>query len=193
MRECRRQWSLYLYSMGISSYSFFTRWESVRTPSLLDGNQFILLVHVDFVGGLDGLSGEGEQEAAGLEGLLVGGDDAGGVGVVADGQRGLAVLDEALPRPAAGGGVGVTAHDFRLHGDAAVRAAAVVGDLAVVLDGLLNYVKITRREKSSGFILRSFSNSESLRFLRISIVFSNFSEGLSITSGSFVYDITLII
>ena len=106
--------------------------------SLLDGNQLVLLLRIHIVRGLHGGAVEGEQEATGLHGLLVGGDDAGGVGLVADGERGLAVLDEALPRPAADGGVGVAAHDVALHRDAAAGAAAVVGDLAVVLDGLLN-------------------------------------------------------
>ena len=67
---------------------------------LLHRDEFILLLRIHLVGGLDG-GGEGEQEAAGLEGLLVGGDDAGGGGFGGgvgggrvDGEGGLAVLDE---------------------------------------------------------------------------------------------------
>ena len=45
------------------------------------------------------------------------------------------------------------------------------------------------QENSSGFILRSFSSSASLCSLSFLIAFSNFSEGLFITIGSFVYDI----
>ena len=48
------------------------------------------------------------------------------------------------------------------------------------------------QENSSGFILRSFSSSESLRSLSFLIAFNNFSEGLLITIGSFVYDIYLL-
>ena len=48
-----------------------------------------------------------------------------------------------------------------------------------------------RQENSSGFILRSFSISASLCSLSFLMVFSNFSEGLSITIGSLVYDIIL--
>ena len=68
---------------------------------LLHRDEFILLLRIHLVGGLDGGAGEGEQEAAGLEGLLVGGDDAGGGGFGGgvgggrvDGEGGLAVLDE---------------------------------------------------------------------------------------------------
>ena len=48
------------------------------------------------------------------------------------------------------------------------------------------------QENSSGFILRSFSSSASLCSLSFLIAFNNFSEGLFITIGSFVYDITQI-
>ena len=67
-------------------------------------NQLIRLIHVHLVGGLHGHALQREAEGAGLRGLLVGGDDARGV-VLVDGQLGLAVLDEALPCPLAGGGV----------------------------------------------------------------------------------------
>ena len=54
------------------------------------------------------------------------------------------------------------------------------------------HYKIILHENSSGFMLRSLSNSASLCSLSFSIAFSNFSEGLSITIGSFVYDINLM-
>ena len=57
-------------------------------------------------------------------------------------------------------------------------------------EGICHY-RIILQENSSGFILRSFSNSVSLCSLSFLRVFSNFSEGLSITIGSLVYDIIL--
>ena len=60
------------------------------------------------------------------------------------------------------------------------------------IERIVHY-KIILQENSSGFILRSFSNSASLCSLSFLMVFSNFSEGLLITIGSFVYDITTLL
>ena len=103
----------------------------------VDGYKLVVQGDVHGVGGQYGLYVLGEHESAGLEGLLVGGEDARWVGVVADGECCLAVGYEARPCPSGSGGVGVVAHDGGLDGYAAVLSAAVVGELAVVAYGLL--------------------------------------------------------
>jgi hypothetical protein len=55
----------------------------------VDWDELVLLVHVHVVGGLHRHTLEGEAEAAGLQRLLVGGEDARGL-VGVDGQEGFA-------------------------------------------------------------------------------------------------------
>ena len=57
-------------------------------------HELILLVRVNVVGRLNKHAGEGEAEAAGLLGLLVGRDDAVGL-VVVDGQKCFSVIDSS--------------------------------------------------------------------------------------------------
>ena len=54
------------------------------------------------------------------------------------------------------------------------------------------HFKIILQEKSSGFILRNFSNWERLRSFRFLTTSNNSLDGLSIIIGSFVYDMTLL-
>lgn len=53
----------------------------------------------------------------------------------------------------------------------------------------IHYINITRREKSSGFMLSSYSNLASLCFLSSCMVIITLSEGLLTINVSFVYDI----